>query len=108
MVQIFFIFTPKIGEIIQFDSYFSGLKPPTRYIFILTSYLNHRFLSSAANCCCAKKASLPRGQLAGEANVVPGSNWDELVGMNRDVVNQWSLNYQFLFGGSNSNNTHLW
>ena len=31
--QIFFIFTPKIGEMIQFDSYFSkGLKPPTSSI----------------------------------------------------------------------------
>ena len=28
---MFFIFTPKIGEMIQFYSYFSdGLKPPTR------------------------------------------------------------------------------
>ena len=31
--EIFFIFTPKIGEMIQFDEYFSdGLKPPTRYV----------------------------------------------------------------------------
>ena len=31
---MFFIFTPKIGEMIQFDSYFSkGLKPPTSGAF---------------------------------------------------------------------------
>ena len=33
--QTFFIFTPKIGEMIQFDSYFSkGLKPPTSCSFL--------------------------------------------------------------------------
>ena len=31
-LKYFFIFTPKIGEDLQFDSYFSnGLKPPARY-----------------------------------------------------------------------------
>ena len=35
-LQIFFIFTPKIGEMIQFEEYFSkGLKPPTNVDCIL-------------------------------------------------------------------------
>ena len=35
----FFMFTPKIGEMIQFDKYFSdGLKPPTRWVFLDNLY----------------------------------------------------------------------
>ena len=38
--QIFFMFTPKIGEDSHFDSYFfwDGLKPPTRYCLAIFCY----------------------------------------------------------------------
>ena len=42
--QTFFIFTPKIGEIIQFDEYFSnGLKPPTRKRFYFSWFCSMQF-----------------------------------------------------------------
>ena len=80
--QIFFIFTPIPGEMIQFDEYFSnGLKPPTRRASVLENNdhpenEHSAWKSMVARCNFLLKWFLSLGDMLALGGTVPSQTWN--------------------------------